>query len=284
MTYTATWSADEAGARRLSDALAEADVLAADMTEAGDGRWTVTAYYAAPPDPADLAAFARAALGEQATEGVLSELPDEDWVSKSLQALAPIRAGRFIVHGSHDRGKPLGNETAIEIDAGQAFGTGHHGTTAGCLQALEDLAKARTFEAALDLGTGSGVLAIAAAKTWRIPVLATDIDPLAVRIAKDNVRLNGVAGLVRVIEAAGFAHLLLRPPAGFDLIVANILANPLAAMAGALTRALLPDGIAVLSGLLPAQRQRVLAAYRARGLVLRRSFVRNGWLTLVLGR
>lgn len=283
MTVTASWVLPEAEARALTDALADAEALAADMTEADGGQWTVIAYFDAAPDKAVLAALARATLGRDAKPKT-AELPDEDWVTKSLRALAPVRAGRYLVHGAHDRSARHANDIAIEIEANQAFGTGHHGTTAGCLAAFSDLAKRRAFGNALDLGTGSGVLAIAIAKTWRIPVVATDIDPAALAIAAENVRLNGTARYVRTAVADGLRHPLVRQSAPFDLVVANILAGPLARLAGAIAASMSVGGVAVLSGLLPAQRRWIQAAYRAHGLVTRRAVVRDGWLVLVLER
>ncbi len=283
MTVTASWVLAEAEALALTDALPDAETLAADMTEASDGLWTVIAYFETAPDPAGLKRIARSALGRE-VKPTITDLPDEDWVTKSLRALAPVRAGRYLVHGAHDRGTRQANDLAIEIEANQAFGTGHHGTTAGCLAAFSDLAKRRTFRKALDLGTGSGVLAIAIAKTWRIPVVATDIDPVALTIAAENMHLNGVARYVRTAVADGLGHPLIRQSAPYDLVVANILAGPLAKLAGSIASAMSVGGIAVLSGLLPTQQRWIAAAYRARGLIVRRAAIRDGWLVLVLER
>ncbi len=283
MTFTASWTLDEAKARALTDALAEADTLAADMTETSPGAWTVIAYFEFAPDEAALSHLGRTALGRAAVP-TIEELPDEDWVTKSLRALAPVRAGRCLVHGAHDRAARRANDIAIEIDANQAFGTGHHGTTAGCLAALSHLAKRRRFHAALDLGTGSGVLAIAAAKLWHIPVVATDIDPIALAIAANNIRLNGVARHIRTLVADGVRHPLIREAGPFDLVIANILAGPLAKLAPAIAASMTIGGVAILSGLLPTQRRWIQAAYRKQGLIIRRASVREGWLTLVLER
>lgn len=182
-------------------------------------------------------------VGERLTEA-LSEnfahlpierevLPDIDWIAKSLEGLAPVRAGRFVVHGSHDRDKVKTGEIAIEIDAGQAFGTGHHGTTAGCLEVLATVARTHTVRNVLDLGTGSGVLAIAAWKLMHVPVLATDIDPIATRVAEENARVNGVVTGMTFATAPGFHSTAFSTNGPFDLIIANILARPLMKMAPA---------------------------------------------------
>ena len=279
-TYTAALPRAEAEAlaAAIEPALEEIGV-AHTLFETADGSetWEVTVY--AEPDVEDEVA---AALDRASHPFTRAELPDEDWVTRSLTALAPVRAGGFVVHGSHDRGVARAGETAVEIDAARAFGTGHHGTTAGCLVALDRLLKRRRPRHVLDLGTGSGVLAIALARRARRPVLATDIDPLAVRIARDNARLNGVGTLVRAETATGLAHSAIRSNAPYDLIVANILAGPLRAMAPAIARHLAPGGSVVLSGLLERQRAAVVAAYRAQGLRLERTVRREGWATLTL--
>ncbi|MBW6422699.1 50S ribosomal protein L11 methyltransferase [Rhizobium sp. XQZ8] len=209
-------------------------------------------------------------------------IPDIDWIAKSLEGLKPVRAGRFIVHGSHDRDKVKINDIAIEIDAGQAFGTGHHGTTAGCLEVIEDVMRARTVRNALDLGTGSGVLAIAVRKLKPVPVLATDIDPVAVRVAKENVRRNGIATGLRLETAPGFHSKSFREEGPFDLIIANILARPLIKMAPQLVTHLAPGGSVILSGILATQRWKVLSAYNGAKLRHVRTIWRNGWVTIHL--
>lgn len=211
-------------------------------------------------------------------------LPEIDWVARSLEGLKPVRAGRFLVHGGHDRDAVRANDIPLLIEAGQAFGTGHHGTTAGCLIVLEHLARTRRPSNALDLGTGSGVLAIAIAKLAKCPVLATDIDPVATRVAEANGRLNGTAGLIRFETATGFAHRAFLEEGPFDLIVANILARPLMRMAPDIARELAPGGRLVLSGILAGQRRMVLAAFRQAGLYHRRTLWRDEWVTLHLER
>ena len=211
-------------------------------------------------------------------------LPDIDWVAKSLEGLRPVRAGRFLVHGRHDRGAVRPNDIGIEIEAGQAFGTGHHGTTAGCLVMLERLIRTRPPKNALDLGTGSGVLAVAVAKLARCPVLATDIDPVATRVARTNAALNGAAGAIRFETATGLSHRAFAEEGPFELIVANILARPLMRMAPAIARELAPGGRLVLSGILAEQRRMVLAAFRQAGLFHRQTLWRGEWVTLYLER
>ena len=212
----------------------------------------------------------------------LEDLPDIDWVTHALDLLPPVRAGRFVVHGSHDRGSAHSGEIAIEIDAAQAFGTGHHGTTAGCLEMITEVVRNRKPRNALDLGTGSGVLAIAVAHLAKIPVLATDIDPVATRVARDNVKLNKAAAWVRCETATGFHRAEIRQAAPFDLIVANILARPLMQLAPQMARHLSRGGDIILSGILASQRDRVLAAYRTQALYHRKTLWRNGWVTLHL--
>ena len=206
----------------------------------------------------------------------------KDWVKTTLEGLVPVRAGRFVVHGQHDRAKVPVNKIGIEIEAALAFGTGHHGTTRGCLLLLDEVLKAHLPRRVLDVGTGTGVLAIAAARALQKRVLASDIDPLSVRVAADNARLNGAGDLVETIRATGFSapHFAERGP--FDLVLANILANPLRQMATQMARHLAPSTLVILSGLLPHQAQGVIAAYRARGLVLVRQIGIEGWSSLLL--
>lgn len=213
---------------------------------------------------------------------LMEVIPDVDWIARSLEGLKPVRAGRFLVHGSHDRGKVRSNDVSIEIDAGQAFGTGHHGTTAGCLEMIDAVARARPIRNALDLGTGSGVLAIGLRKIRNIPILATDIDPVAVRVARENVRRNGIASGLRLVTAPGFHSSAFGQEGPFDLIIANILARPLMRMAPQLAANLAPGGSVILSGILAEQRWKVLAAYNAVHLRHVRTLWRNGWVTIHL--
>ncbi|MCB1503172.1 MAG: 50S ribosomal protein L11 methyltransferase [Bauldia sp.] len=288
--HTASVLAGEADVRRLAGAIEADDDLAAlavDALEEKPGLWRLTTYLPPPLDKAVVARLqeiAKAALGATTPGFVVEALPETDWVRKSLEGLKPVRAGRFLVHGAHDRDKARANDIAIEIEAGEAFGTGHHGTTAGCLLAIERAIRTGPVRNALDIGTGTGVLAIAIARLAHCPVLASDIDPVAARVAMENVRLNGAAPEVRVVAAAGIAGRLFRANAPYDLIVANILAGPLVALAPSVVRVLAPGGTLILSGLTTSQRTRVANAYRGLGLRLVRTNIRDDWATLTLTR
>ena len=207
-------------------------------------------------------------------------LPDIDWVTKSLEGLKPVRAGRFLVHGGHDRDKVHANDLAIEIEAALAFGTGHHGTTAGCLETIEKLVRNRRPRRVLDLGTGSAVLAIAVAKLARATVLATDIDPIAVEVARENARLNGVGAFVRCVTATGFGHAEIAKRAPYDLIVANILARPLMKLAPQMAAHLAPGGSLILSGILARQRNAVVATYAGQRFRHVSTLTRGDWVTI----
>jgi ribosomal protein L11 methyltransferase len=211
-------------------------------------------------------------------------LPDVDWVTLSLEGLQPVRAGRFLVHGAHDRDKKRPGDMGIEIEAGLAFGTGHHGTTSGCLQVLEEVIRRERPTSALDLGTGSAVLAIAVAKLARIPVLATDIDPIATKVAAQNVKLNEVASFVETHTATGFHHPVFAARAPFPLIVANILARPLMRLAPEMAKFVSPGGSLVLSGILDRQRNAVIAAYTQQHFRHVSTLSREGWVTIHLKR
>jgi len=209
-------------------------------------------------------------------------LPDADWIKLSQEGLPPVRAGRFFVYGAHDRGKVPAGVIPIRIEAGLAFGTGHHETTALCLAALSDLAKRRRFANVLDLGCGTGVLAIGAAKLWRKRVIASDIDVVAVEVTRENARANGEAPLIRAVTADGLGSPALAASAPYDLIVANILAGPLTRLAPDIARALARRGVLVLSGLLHWQENLVLSFYRPHGLILRARRREGPWSALVL--
>jgi ribosomal protein L11 methyltransferase len=276
----------EAGgaASDLLTELAEPRALAVTLFEDGPASFLIEAYYETEP-LLGAVAEALSALRTGLGEAVLEAVPDQNWVALSQAALPPIAAGRFLVHGSHDRARVGARRTAIEIEAGEAFGTGHNATTALCLEAIDRLTRHRCFARVLDLGCGTGVLAIAAARV--LPgarVLAVDNDPLATAIARTNARLNGVGRRVRVIDASGFAHPLLRPPRAFDLVLANLLPGPLVELAPAMRRALRPGGVAVLSGVLDHQAREVGASYRAAGFRLLARSRRAGWTVLTLVR
>ncbi len=238
---------------------------------------TVEALYDSEPDEALLSRL----VGGSVT---VAPLPDRDWIRQSQIGLHPVRAGRFFLYGAHDSGGVPHGAIPIRIEAGLAFGTGHHETTALCLKALSLSARRGRPHSVLDLGCGSGVLAIAAAKLWRVRVTATDIDPIAVEVARENCRSNGVGPLVRAAVADGLDHPLIRAGASYELILANILASPLTRLAPALSAALARGGTAVLSGLLRSQEALVLSYYRAQGLVFRQALREGPWSALVLQR
>lgn len=266
-------------------ALFEEEDIAVGTTEIDEkaDRWEASAYMLAEEEEEVRTRF-EALLAADFPDLALERevLPDIDWIARSLEGLKPVRAGRFLVHGSHDRDKVGVNDLGIEIDAGQAFGTGHHGTTAGCLEVIERVVRARRPKNALDLGTGSGVLAIAVRKLTPIPVLATDIDPIATRVARENIRRNGIASGITTVTATGFHSTAFGRHGPFDLIIANILARPLMKMAPDLARHLAPGGAVVLSGILASQRWKVIAHYKAVGLSHIRTIWRNGWVTIHL--
>jgi ribosomal protein L11 methyltransferase len=238
---------------------------------------SVEALYTAPPD----SGFLSRLTGHEVT---VAPLPDQDWIRLSQEGLPPVRAGRFFVYGAHDAGEVPAGVVPIRIEAGLAFGTGHHETTALCLKALSHIAQRVRPGAVLDVGCGTGVLAIAAAKLWHRTVLATDIDAVAVEVARENARANDVGPLIRTAVADGLTHPAIRSSAPFDLIFANILAGPLTKLAPDLAAALAPQGVAVLSGLLRNQEIQVLSFYRPHGLVLRHTYRDGPWSALVLQR
>ncbi|MEM8837109.1 MAG: 50S ribosomal protein L11 methyltransferase [Pseudomonadota bacterium] len=247
----------------------------------GEDRFRIDIYFETEPDESVL----HEELGPSASKLSLAALPEDvDWVKEGLRDLKPVSVGRFFVHGSHDSDKVRAYHHAILIEAGQAFGTGHHGTTAGCLEAIERVTRRHRFPAILDLGTGSGVLAAALALETKSRVLATDIDPVSVRLAKENMKANGLAGLVRCETAAGFDHPVFARNGPFGLVVANILARPLMSLAQPMTRHLRSNATIILSGLLIRQRAQVLSAYRRQGAILIEEIRREGWSTLILNR
>lgn len=221
-------------------------------------------------------------LGVNQDEIEIEVLPDIDWVQHSLEGLNPVRAGRFFIHGSHDRDKVMPNDLAIEIEAGQAFGTGHHGTTVGCLELLAEVMANEKPQNALDLGTGSGILAIGMALIAPIRILATDIDPIAINVAKENFALNGVSDTITAITATGLDDNEIASRAPFDLIVANILANPLIELAPQMVPAKAKNGSIVLSGILEEQHDRVVKAYQDQGAKYIKTLHHEGWVAIHL--
>ncbi|MGB6536569.1 MAG: 50S ribosomal protein L11 methyltransferase [Xanthobacteraceae bacterium] len=326
-TKVATLETDEQSARTIAGLVDEGLCgagAAIELVDNGGGSWRVALHARAASDESEVRDLIAAAVGPAAAKALrFRPLAAKDWLHESLAGLTPVHAGRFVVHGSHDRGRVAENRIGIEIEAALAFGTGHHGTTRGCLLALDGIcrtisthqatvrrhpevrakraskgggpsASAPSFEARatrghlrmtkkkhiLDLGTGSGVLAIAAARALRLHVLATDIDPEAVHVARANARLNGVGPLITTLRAEGVTAL----PTGkrFDLVFANILLGPLQRFAAALIKLTAPGARVILSGLLAAQANAALAAYRP--LALERRITLDGWTTLVLRR
>jgi ribosomal protein L11 methyltransferase len=277
---------DERAARQAVDVLNEV-FLDGDAVVAGferpDGRWEVALHFVRAPDQTLVRDLVSNAAGETTAQAIAFDTVEaKDWVKASLEDLVPVPAGRFVVHGAHDRARVPPNKLGIEIEAALAFGTGHHGTTRGCLLLLDHVLKARRPRRVLDLGTGTAVLAIAAAKALHGPVLASDIDPLSVIVARDNARLNGAGHRVRVIGATGFSAPDFAEHGPFDLVLANILANPLRQLAMPMARHLAPSALVILSGLLHHQTRGVIAAYRARGLVPQRHLTIEGWSSLLL--
>ena len=290
--WRAAFSVPAPMADGFADALAEEFQAVSVVRADGDGAvrsadTSIEAYASARPDEADLSmrlAILAASLGIGEPDLTIERLPPTDWVAATYAALAPMRIGRWFIHGSHHDGRPPAASLELKIDAATAFGTGDHPTTAGCLLALERLAKRRRVRRVLDMGCGTGILAFAAARLWRsAAVLAADIDPEAVRVAVINARVNRLHHAVTAVRTDGYCGPVTRA-APFELIVANILARPLAAMAPDLARHLAPGGVAVLSGLLTPQARPVTAAHRRCGLVLRERISINGWTTLVMRR
>jgi ribosomal protein L11 methyltransferase len=282
-TYVARLAADEATARRIADLLSESldpTETACAAFEQPDGRWQVDVHFHTRPDEKSLREMVALGGGETLARSItVQKVEPRNWVKESLIGLRPVSAGRFVVHGAHDRDRVPAHCIGIEIEAATAFGTGHHGTTRGCLLALDFLARNYRPRYILDLGTGSGILAIAAAKLFRVPVLATDIDARSVQVARDNARLNGVGAFVTAVHAADLRAPAIAKRAPFDLVMSNILLRPLQRLAAPMARQLAPNARVVLSGVLKSQANAALSAYRSQGLMLERSFPLDGWFT-----
>ncbi|WP_072389605.1 50S ribosomal protein L11 methyltransferase [Hyphomicrobium sp. CS1BSMeth3] len=274
---------DVGAARSIAGLIEEAvthSPLAVSLFEAPGNGWIIDAYY----EDAIEAATITGIIGTDARVSI-EAVPDENWVAVSQAGLPPVAAGRFLVHGSHDRAIGRKHRNAIEIDAGEAFGTAHHATTLGCLLAIDRLTRQRHFGRVLDLGCGSGVLAIAVGRVLpAATITASDFDPEAVRVARENVYKNALGDRINLVAALGLEHPLLRRRVPFDLVVANILAEPLIRLAQRLAKAVPPRGIVVLSGILQSQAAAVLAAYTAAGFARVRADRLNGWVILTLER
>jgi ribosomal protein L11 methyltransferase len=305
-TIVARLATDEANARRLADMLGEtldpngAVVAAFEVTR---GAWNVEIHFVQEPDRDAIRRLVTELAGD-AVAGTLEfyTITPKDWVAASLAALKPVPAGRFVVHGAHDRDHIPVSHIAIEIEAALAFGTGHHGTTRGCLLAIDGLVKRRkpvrrrvlpspstprrrrAPVEVLDVGTGTGILAIAAAQALRSRVRASDIDATSVAVARENARANRAAGRIDFIHADGLGDHRISAGAHYRIVLANILLPPLRRMASAMARLVAPGGYVILSGLLDEQAPAALAAYRAQGLTLRRRLSLEGWTTLILAR
>jgi ribosomal protein L11 methyltransferase len=286
-----TWTAlttltGEAPAYALGDAVEALpeppSALAVLEVEDDSGLWEVGAYFTEKPDAVALDLLAAA---HGAKPFAVSKLEDRDWVAQVRRELSPVAAGRFIVHGSHDAGAVPLNRTGLEIEAAMAFGTGHHGTTRGCLLGLEAVAaQGFVMDRTLDVGAGTGVLGMAAAALWRRLVVATDIDPVAVETARANAAANGLSPWMRIGRADGLRAPLIREAAPYGLVFANILANPLRRLAPDIARVTAPGGFAILSGLLHHQAPGVEGVFRSHGFARWKAIRLEGWTSLVLRR
>jgi ribosomal protein L11 methyltransferase len=285
---------DERRARAVADLIVESfepaeaasTVFETDDPLPGGGKaWLMEAYFGSEPDKTTLRDLIAVASDEATARSATFGLTEKrDWVANSLAGLKPVRAGRFLVHGAHDRSRARANDVAIEIEAGLAFGTGHHGTTRGCLLHFDRMLKRRRPNRVLDVGCGAGVLAIAAAKVLRQKVWLGDVDPVAVAVANANARLNGAGAFCRAVVSRGVENAALREAAPYDLLFANILARPLRLLAPSLAAVISADGEAIVSGLLLADVAGILASWRAQAFDLVEQIELEGWASLRLRR
>ncbi len=295
-TYVMRLSCDEVVARSIAGIIVESFDPATTAASAfeekpgasswkSEGPWIVEAYFGSPPDEKKVRALIADVAGDAAArQALFCTIGERDWVKSSLDGLPPVRAGRFLIYGAHRRDAVKPNDIAIEIEAALAFGTGHHGSTRGCLIMLNFVARKRRPRAMLDLGTGSGLLAIAAAKLFKRDVYAGDIDPICVNAARANAKRNCVGRYVHPVLAKGAAHPLLRQGAPYDLVIANILARPLQELAPGIARLTKPGAEIILSGLITRDVQGVIAAYRVQDIFLVRRIEAGGWATLLMQR
>jgi ribosomal protein L11 methyltransferase len=292
-THVMRLPTDMATAIRLSSQLGEmldADENAIAAFESADqSHWLVEVFFSAEPDEDIIRDLIVISLGGEkgkqvAHAAIFDRIEPKDWIAASLDGLKPVRAGRFLVHGSHDRAQIKSNDIAIEIEAALAFGTGHHGTTRGCLLLLDRELKRRPPRNVLDVGTGTGVLAIAAARAMKKQVAAGDIDPVSTWTSRQNAVANGAGAYVRPVTAVGIKHAAIVGRAPYDLIFANILARPLRLLAPSIVSVATPDARLVLSGLLDRDVPGVLTAYRAHGFSLMERIDLEGWAALLLRR
>ena len=286
-TYTAITKLTSAeNAYALSEAMENMDPEPTGVgvfeMEDGSNLWEVGGYFTDAPDDVELLLLAQAFAAQPF---LVSELPEIDWVAKVRRDLSPVEAGRFLVYGSHDADKVPADKVGLLIEASMAFGTGHHGTTLGCLRAVDRLdSEGFRGRKVVDIGCGTAVLAMAAARIWADPVLASDIDAIAVEVAQVNIAANGLEDRVRCLEATGFAHPELQAAAPFDLVFANILMGPLIDLAPEMGRVTAGGGYAILSGLLVTQAEQVQAAYAQAGFSLHFREDIGDWATLTLKR
>ena len=288
-THALRLALPEKAARRVADLVVEtfdpAEAASAAFENEATGLWEVEVYFAEEPNQDSIRELVRIAAGDEAAAAAeFDTLAEKDWVKASLEGLTMVEAGRFLVHGGHDRGRVPLNRIGIEIEAALAFGTGHHGTTRGCLLALDAILKQKRPRRVLDVGTGTGVLAIAAARALRQPVALGDIDPVSVEASASNARLNRAASYLKPVVARGVQHPALMAGQPYDLIFANILAKPLRLLAPSIAGVASHDATLILSGLLARDVAGVLSAYAAQGFRLHKRGDLEGWATLVLTR